>query len=196
VTTVLPPTTAPKIVKQYRRLWQVNGLTAYSSVSAEGHELMIIHADRSASSSIVGGWCPDCAFGPECTWPDCPRRSQTGKGAETVDPFRAIPPLPRTVEAPPKTVQDVPDKAVEPGAVPAVDPAAESTSPPVPDYVQRAAKALALDVWRDSVLSRARYFSGIFPLSVDLYLNHAIDMGWVVPHRTFLAGMVVKRPPE
>jgi hypothetical protein len=74
MTTLLTPTTAPKINKVYRRLWRVNGVTAYLNLSAEGSELLTIGSDGSVSRHIIGGWCEDCAFGSECTWPECPKR--------------------------------------------------------------------------------------------------------------------------
>ena len=50
MTTLLTPTTAPKINKVYRRLWRVNGVTAYLNVSAEGSELLTIGSDGSVPS--------------------------------------------------------------------------------------------------------------------------------------------------
>jgi hypothetical protein len=64
----------PKITKQYRLLWRMDGTACYATVTDEGSELLLIHADGAMSRSIIGGVCLDCVFGT-CTWPDCPRRN-------------------------------------------------------------------------------------------------------------------------
>lgn len=83
-----------------------------------------------------------------------------------VEPFRVMPP-------PPPSVEDVEDH-----------PVPEPEPPPVPDYVEQAATTLAIKVWSEHSISRARLFGarpflGIHPTAAEQYLNHAVYMQWV-----------------
>jgi hypothetical protein len=109
----------------------------------------------------VVGWSPEKwasgLAGPE-------GRGPTRKDVEAVDPFRAMSPPPPPVEP----------------ATPVVEP----EPPPVPDYVQQAAEALALKVRATGSTSRARLFGarpfmGIHPTTAEEYLNHAVHLQWV-----------------
>jgi hypothetical protein len=49
------------------RYRSANGSAIYLAVTAEGSELLTIHADGSRSSHMIKGVCADCAFGTQCT---------------------------------------------------------------------------------------------------------------------------------
>jgi hypothetical protein len=74
-----------------------------------------------------------------------------------------------------------PPRSIAPTPVPTPPP---EPVPEIPDYVEQAAKTLAMKVWSEKSISRdrlfgARPFAGIHPDTAEEYLNHAIDMQWV-----------------
>jgi hypothetical protein len=82
MTTLPAPRPVPEITKRLRLQYRsADGSATYFTVTAEGSELLTIHADGYRSSHIIGGVCVDCAFGTQCTSPDCPRRNRLAKPA-------------------------------------------------------------------------------------------------------------------
>jgi hypothetical protein len=128
----------PKITKQYRPLHHTDDRATYVTVTAEGSELVIFKPGEFPFTSFIGGVRMDCAMGlAECAWPECPQRNRPvpdleSKDAEVDAPFRVLPSSPQDVQETPAPVE------------PAPVPVQEHEAPPAPDYVQRAAKALAL----------------------------------------------------
>jgi hypothetical protein len=67
--------TAPKITKQYR-LWRRydEGSADYYCIDADGTELLSLRPGKPPFRHIIGRFFQDCAYCPECTWPECPNR--------------------------------------------------------------------------------------------------------------------------
>jgi hypothetical protein len=112
---------------------------------------------------------------------------ETGKDAESVEPFRVMPPPwdepvagDAEVDEPIEIVDDVPD-------VP--------ETPPVSPDVERAARALGIQVWSSGSMPRAQLYQGRQAHSVDQYLAHAQSMRWLAVVGDLIArGEVDPRP--
>jgi hypothetical protein len=174
----------------------------YQSVGAEGSMLVSVRAGERPSIYGVTGLCDSCMAGPHdwSLWPVCP-----GEGERQVfGPPAAVP-----ASEPVSVSGAVPDEHVgkevrrrrfferEPDPEPVPVPVPQ-VAPVVSVQVERAARALAGEVWRYGAQPRGRLLRpGLNPESAEQYLAHAVAQEWVrVDGDVLRPGVVDPRPVD
>ncbi len=179
------------VSREYVLVWRTDDCAAYESVYVDENgvtcsELLIWDADGSRYREVIGGvdliglrrgWEAASPFDKMRVPDDAGRKVWTHLGPEPEDELVEL------VRMGPSLTQDVPEPAVEDvqdAPVQGEDEAVELEIPPVEDAVARAARGIAIQIWSTGVEARAGLVPGVNQHTVDQYLAHAVNMGWLV----------------